>query len=187
MSTFMSAVTFLIQTIFDLYLIIVILRLVLQFFEVDYYNPLSQFVVKVTNPLVLLLRRVLPRVSFIDISALVLFLLIDLIKFILLISLTGFTMVGPLSLLVLVIADLIRQTLNLFFYVVLISVVLSWVSSYRSHPMMDALYKITEPLLAPVRRVIPPIAGFDISPIVVLIGLKLLSIILVTPLVALIR
>lgn len=169
---------FLIQTLFDLYLSVLILRLILQFFNADFYNPISQFVVKLTDPLILPLRRVIPRVRFIDLSVLTLFIIIDIIKFVLLIVLFGSSSLRIFSFILLVIFDFIKLTLNIFFYAILIRVILSWISPYSAEPAMEVLYKITEPLLAPIRRVIPPIAGFDLSPLFVLIGLKLISIFL---------
>jgi YggT family protein len=121
-----NAATFLIQTLFGLYIAIVMLRFLFQLVRADFYNPVSQFVVRATNPPLKLLRRFIPGVAGIDLSAVVLMLALQLVELSLIFGLRGADP-GILTLGVLSIAELINLTLNVFFFSILIQVILSWV------------------------------------------------------------
>jgi len=180
-----NAALFLVQTLFDLYLYILLLRIVLQFVGANFYNPICQFITKVTDPIVLPLRRVLPRIRWIDISSVTLLIAIAIIKYTLIIVLFKSSTPSIFALFILAITDTLTKLINVFFYSIIIMIVISWVSPSTHSPITDILYKLSEPLMKPARRFIPPIAGFDISPIPVLIGLKLIAILFVQPLLAL--
>lgn len=164
---------YIVKTIFDGYLIILLLRLYLQMVRVSFYNPISQLIVKLTDPLVLPLRRFLPRVRLIDLSIVVLVILLDAIKFLLLLSIIGQFSFG---IIILVILNLIHLNLNLFFYAILIMAVMSWLSPGQYNPVGDILYPLTEPVLKPFRQVIPVISGFDLSPLAAMVVLQVLMI-----------
>lgn len=181
MTHFTNAGVFLVSTIFFLYSIVVLLRFVLQLVRADFYNPVSQFAVKATNPVLVPLRRVIPGVGGVDVAALVLLLGVKLVELSLLSWMTG-AGIGLGALLALALAELVRLAANFFLITILVQVVLSWVSPGAYNPVASLLYQINEPLLGPARRMLPPISGLDLSPIVVLIGLQLVKILLVAPL-----
>jgi YggT family protein len=166
----MQATQFLISTLFDLYMMVVILRIWLQLSRADFYNPVSQFVVKATNPILVPLRRVIPGFAGIDWAGVVLLLLVAFSKVALLQALYGsgfpvaeLAIVGAIS--------VIKEVLSLIFWVMLIRVILSWVSQ-GYNPIEALLHQLTEPMLNPIRRVLPDMGGFDLSIMVFLIALK---------------
>jgi YggT family protein len=170
-----DAFVFLIDTLFNLYLMVALLRLWLQSARADFYNPLSQFVVKATNPLLIPLRRFIPSMGALDTASLVLALLVATAKLLTLQLLAGsvsvqLTLVGALALLV-------AEAFNLVFWVVIIRAILSWFSQGRN-PMEHLLSQLTEPLLRPIRNIIPPIGGLDLSVLVLLVGMQFLQILL---------
>ncbi len=175
-----DAGTFLIHTLFGLYVLAVMLRLLLQWVKADFYNPVSQFVVKVTAPALRPLRRIIPGYAGIDLAAVFLMVMLKLIEWWLVLYLGGLNP-GLGGVLLLAIADLLGLLLNVFLIAILIQVILSWVSPGAYNPVVGLLYRLNEPLLAPARRLLPPISGMDLSPLLVLIGLQLLKLLLVAP------
>jgi YggT family protein len=175
-----NAGVFLIQTLFGLYLVAVMLRFLLQMTRADFYNPVSQFLVKVTNPPLIPLRRVIPGLIGIDMAAVVLLLVIQAVELVLVGLVQGFSLGIP-GLLVLTVAELLNLLLNIYFFTILIQVILSWVNPGGYNPAIALLYSLNEPILSRARRMIPPISGFDLSPIVVFIGIQLIKILLVSP------
>ena len=170
----MQAVLFLIDTAFSLYLMVMILRLWLQLVRADFYNPFSQFVVKATNPLVLPLRRVIPSIGRLDTASLVLAYSIMLVKLLVLqLIQSGQVLLVPS--LVLSVVFLIKEILTLLFWILVIRALLSWFSQGRS-PVEHVMHQLTEPLLRPVRNILPPLGGLDLSVLVVLVGLQFLNI-----------
>jgi YggT family protein len=175
-----NAGVFLIQTLFGLYLVAVMLRFLLQMTRADFYNPVSQFLVKITNPPLIPMRRIIPGLIGIDMAAIVLLVIIQAVELVLVGLVQGYSL-GIAGLLVLTVAELINLLLNIYFFTILIQVILSWVNPGGYNPAIALLYSLNEPILSRARRLIPPISGFDLSPIVVFIGIKLIQIILVAP------
>ena len=175
-----NAGIFLIQTLFGLYAGAVMLRFLLALVRADFYNPVSQFLVKVTNPPLLPLRRIIPGVMGIDMASVVLLIVLEATKLLLIAAVQGFG-IHPLGLLVLSLAELLSLLINIYFFTILIQVILSWVSPGNYNPAVALLYSLNEPLLGRARRILPPISGFDLSPILVLVGLQLLEMLLVAP------
>ncbi|MBT1062165.1 YggT family protein [Bowmanella sp. Y26] len=176
----MSSMQFLIGTLFDLYLMVVILRLWLQFARADFYNPFSQFVVRATHPLVGPMRRVLPSLGNLDTATLVLALLVaftqlTLMNFVL--GANSWQVFNPLAILLGSVIVLVNQTLSLIFWILIIRALLSWFSQGQN-PMEMVLYQLTEPLLAPIRRIIPPMGGLDLSVLVAIIAIQFLTFLL---------
>ncbi len=176
-----NAGIFLIQTLFGLYAGAVMLRFLLALVRADFYNPVSQFLVKITNPPLLPLRRIIPGVMGIDMASVVLLIVLQATKLLLIAAVQGFG-IQPLGLLVLSLAELLSLLLNIYFFTILIQVILSWVSPGNYNPAVALLHSLNEPLLGRARRILPPISGFDLSPILVLIGLQLLEMLLIAPL-----
>ena len=171
----MTSMQFLIGTLFDLYLMVVLLRLWLQLAQADFYNPFSQFVVKATHPIVGPLRRVIPPIGKLDTATLLLALLVAIAKTFCLGLVMGYVIADPIALLVSGGLGVLGQAFQLVIYVLIIRAILSWVSQGGYNPIEMVLHQLTEPLLAPIRRIIPPMGGLDLSVMVAIIGLYFLS------------
>lgn len=176
MSGFMEALIYIIQTLGSLYLLIVLLRFILQLVRADFYNPLCQFIVKATQPLLKPLRRLIPSLGGLDTASLVLALLVQLLLMAVISLLAGANplALAPQLLLWSVIA-LASLFLKIFFFAMIISVILSWVAPGSYNPGAQLVNQICEPLLAPFRRLIPNLGGLDISPIFAFIALNLVD------------
>ena len=176
MSGFAEALIYIVQTLGSLYLLIVLLRFILQLVRADFYNPLSQFILKATQPLLTPLRRVIPGLGGLDLASLVLAILVQLLLMLVVILIAG---ANPLSvglqLLVWTIIALTSLCLKIFFFAMIISVILSWVAPGSYNPGAQLVNQICEPLLAPFRKLIPNLGGLDISPIFAFILLNLLD------------
>lgn len=170
----MLTLTFLAKTVIDLYVMVLLLRIWMQWVHSDFYNPLSQFVVKITQPIVGPLRRVVPSLGPIDSASLLLTYLLVAIKYPLL-SLIG---QGFLSLsidhLFFGLIGLVKAVGHLIFWVMIIRALMSWISQGRS-PVDYLLLQLTEPLMAPIRRILPAMGGIDFSAMVVIFILYLLN------------
>ncbi len=173
--------TFLIQTLFHLYILAVMLRFLLQLVRADFYNPICQFLVRVTHPPLAPLRRLLPSIGRADTASIVLMLMLQFIALALVVVIAGRS-INAGFLLVYSVAELVNLLLNVFLFTVLIRVILSWINPGSHHPAVDLLHSLTEPLLGPARRLIPPIGGLDLSPIAVLIGIQVVKMLVVPPL-----
>lgn len=177
-----ASAVFLINTVFGLYLFAVMLRLLLQWARADFYNPISQFLVKVTNPPLRPLRRIIPGWGGIDFASIFLLIVLQMLEIFLANMVLGRAM--PLSgLFVTSVAELLNLLLNIFLIAILVQVVMSWVSPNTYNPATVLLHRLTEPVLAPARRIIPPISGIDLSPLVVLVVFQLIKFLLIAPLV----
>ncbi|MBE8166742.1 MAG: YggT family protein [Shewanella sp.] len=169
----MNAMSFLITTIFDLYLTIVILRLWLQIARADFYNPFSQFIVKATQPILAPMRRVLPSIGGFDTATFVLALVVVTLKLTLLSFIIG-SPIDFLFILMISLVSVIKHTGMLLFWMLVIRAVLSWFNQ-GYNPFVMMLSQLTDPLLAPIRRIIPPMGGLDLSVMALFIGLHFLN------------
>jgi len=169
-----DAAIFIIKTLGSLYLLIVLLRFILQLVRANFYNPLCQFIVKATQPLLKPLRRVIPSMFGLDMSSLVLALIIQMLLIAVILFLKGFVVEWVLLVPWALIA-LFSLFLNIIFYAMIISVILSWVAPGSHNPGAELVAQITEPVLAPFRRIIPNLGGLDISPIFAFIVIQLLQ------------
>lgn len=177
-----TASTFLIDTVFGLYILLVLLRFLLQLARADFYNPICQFLVKATNPPLRPLRRLIPGLWKIDFASIVLLLALQMLS-VWLIHLANGRTVSPEGLFVLSAAELLALTLNTFLIAILVQVILSWVGpGIRHNPASSILYSLTEPVLQPARRLLPAMSGIDFSPLLVLVVIQLLKILVLGPL-----
>lgn len=175
-----SALIFLVKTLADLYLLTFLLRFIMQWVRASYYNPLAQFVLKVTSPLVVPARRVLPSVGGLDTPTLAVLIVLEIVVTFVLLRLAGISLPIP----VLLLYSLLRLiALALWFYTValFIYVLLSWFGERGMNPMAALLGELVEPLLRPARRLIPPIGGLDLSALVVILLLQAAMIALPLP------
>ena len=169
-----DAAIFIIQTLGSLYLLIVLMRFILQLVRANFYNPLCQFVVKATQPLLKPLRRVIPSLFGLDMSSLVLALLLQILLFVVILMLNGYQ-AFTLLLLPWALIGIFSLFLKIIFWSMIISVILSWVAPGSRSPGAELVAQITEPVLAPFRRLIPNLGGLDISPIFAFIAIQLLQ------------
>eukprot|EP01034_Spumella_vulgaris_P010911 gene10911-13855_t len=179
-----TAAVYVLQTLGSLYLLIVLLRFVLQLVRANFYNPLCQFAVKATQPLLKPLRRVIPRLFGLDMSSLVLAILVQLALMALTLLLTYGTMGNFLQLLVWALIGVTALFLKIFFFALIISVILSWVAPGSHNPGAELVNQICEPALAPFRKILPNLGGLDISPILAFMVLKLLDMLVINNLAA---
>lgn len=175
-----TALLFLVNTFFSLYLFVLIVRLILVYVGANYFDPLTQFIVKLTNFIVKPLRRLLPNYRGIELSTLLLIVFLELIKFSLISVLNMGFMPNFMGILLLSFADASKCIIQIFTYAIILQAILSWVQPYT--PLNRSLMQVTSPIMRPVQRIIPLVGGIDISPIFALIMLQLLTILLVNPL-----
>lgn len=176
-----NAGIFLIKTLFEIYILAVMLRLLFQWVRADFYNPLSQVLVKVTNPPLIPLRRLIPGFKGIDFASIFLMLALKVIEILLIGAVKGFSF-QPIGLVVLSGTELLALLINVFFFAILIQVIISWISPGSYNPVVSLVHSLNEPLLRPARKLIPPISGLDLSPLVVMIGLQLCTLLVIAPL-----
>lgn len=169
----MNAVNFLIDTLFDLYLMVVLLRVWLQLARADFYNPFSQFIVKATQPIVAPLRRFIPGLGGLDVATIIFAFVVAVAKIFVLSLVLNFN-ITIVEMLISALAIVITTAFKLLFWILVIRAILSWVSKGQN-PIEAVMIQLTEPLLSPVRRVIPAIGGLDLSMLVVLLGLQFLE------------
>ncbi len=173
----MQAMQFLVEIIFDLFLMVVLLRFWLQAAKADFYNPISQFVVKATSFAVNPLRKIIPGLGGFDIASLVLAYLVAVAKLsaVFLLFYGGWA-AAPVFVTALI--TVIKEGLNLLFWVLIIRALLSWVSQ-GYNPIEAVFHQLTEPMLRPIRKVIPPLGGLDLSILVLIISLQFLQFLLI--------
>lgn len=178
---FTNPLIFLVKTLFGLYTTIVIIRFLLQWAGADFYNPLSQFVVRVTSPVLRPLRRMLPSHGALDYASLFLAWLLKVVELMLLGLLLGLGLnpIGPFAW---AIPALVALFISIFLFAILIRVILSWLNPDPYNPAVSILTRLTDPLLLPAQRLLPPIGGIDLSPMLVMLGLILLQMLLLPPL-----
>ena len=169
----MNPFAFLIDILFHLYTVVLMLRLLLQWVRADFYNPVSQFIVKITNPIVIPLRRIIPGYWGIDFATLTLVLLITAIKIMLVALINGVSIadITALGLIIKTLLDTVDLVLNVFLFAIFIQAILSWVNPDPYNPVVGLLNSLTWPVLKPFRKLIPPTGGFDLSPIFAIIAI----------------
>jgi YggT family protein len=172
-----NAALYLINTAFLLYIWILILRVLLQLYKADPYNPISQVIGHLTRQPIVHLQRVLPRYKRLDVAACVYALLV---AWVYILSLSAFLdrPVDGLGALLLAARELVIQLFNVYTGSLFVYVLLSWIGPGMNNPAGSILWSINEPLLRPVRRVLPPYSGLDFSPLIVIVLLQLVRIIL---------
>ena len=176
MSGLTEAFIYIIQTLGQLYLLVALLRFILQLVRADLYNPRCQFTVKATQPLLAPLRRIIPSVAGIDLAGLVLVLGLQFLLIVVLLSLTSFPVMQLLpQILIWTLIIVAGLVLKIFFFALIVSVILSWIAPGSHNPGAQLTQQICEPLLAPIRNLLPNLGGLDISPIFAFIAINLLE------------
>jgi len=170
----------LVNVLFGIYMVVVMLRFLMQLHRVDFYNPISQMVVTVTNPPVMIFRKIIPGLWGMDLACLFVLFLLALLKFYLLLFLHG-ALPPLLPAMWIALVSVIDLAIDVYFYMIFIRVILSWIAPMSRHPAALALYQLTEPLMGKARRLLPSFGGLDFSPILILLGLQLIRILLLSP------
>lgn len=163
-----EAMVFLIRVVMGLYVTIVLLRFLFQLSRADFYNPFSQAIVKLTSPVVVPMRRVLPSIGRIDTSTLVLAFIVEAAMIFIILQVRGFD-ISILKLGMISLFGLVHEVLDIYMIALFIVVILSWVAPFSRSPGAVLVHQLTEPLLRPVRKILPPLGGFDFSVMVVLL------------------
>ncbi len=168
------------QIVSTFYLTIVLLRFLLQLAKADFYNPISQFVVKATNPPLKPLRKIIPGLGAFDGSALMLAILVQMLAFVLILMTlnSGIPAINPITLLAWSAITVLGLIVKIYFWSVIAVVVVSWIAPGSNHPAIQLVAQITEPVMRPVRNVMPSMGGLDLSPIVVFLILNILSVVI---------
>ncbi len=172
-----NAFAFLVQTLVHLYLVVILLRILLEVTRADFYNPVVQVLVRLTDPLVRPLAKIIPNMGRINSAAVVVLYLVQLLGLFVVVVISGRTP-DPLVLSLLAVRELLRLLLTLYMILIIIGVILSWVGHNVRHPIVPLIFQLTDPVLAPIRRVLPSLGGFDLSPLVAIIGIQFLIILL---------
>ncbi|MDY6991025.1 MAG: YggT family protein [Pseudomonadota bacterium] len=175
-SNFDKALVFFLNATLGIYILLLMLRFLLQLFRGGFRDVIARFIFQVTHPPLQVLYNIIPGWRGIDFAAIVLMILLEILKLFLTYLLLSDQSFGFFSLFVIALTRLVSLALRIFFWAIIIQVIFSWVallsnnpSFYRENPLSGILYHLTEPLLGPVRRRLPYMQGIDISPLVVTI------------------
>ncbi len=168
----------LINSAVSLALMLFLLRMLLQLARADFYNPICQTIVKVSNPAVLPLRRFIPPMGRIDSSSLLVAYAIQAVGIVLLCKLLFNALPNPAQILLWSAIGIASALLSLYFFAIIGSIILSWVAQGSHNPGAQLLQQLTEPVMAPFRKLIPPLGGLDLSPILVFLSINVLEVLL---------
>jgi YggT family protein len=174
----MRELIFIVDTLFALVVGAFLLRLLCQIVRTDFRNPLVQAIVRLTNPLVMPLRRLLPPIGRVDSASVIAVLLAQMLRTTLVLLLAGDGLPSVVPLLLLSVVELLDTTLLVFLGAIFLYVILSWVSPDGYTPAGRLLADLVEPLLRPFRRLVPPLGGLDLSPLAVILLLSVLRMVL---------
>ena len=175
-----EGLVFLIRTVIDLYLFVLIIRFLLAAVHADYFNPLTQLAARLSNPIILPVRKIIPNIYRLELSSLVMIYMINMLKFIV-IALLSSMAINIGGLLVIALGDMLHLFLQAMTVALFLYVILSWVQPFS--PIQRALQQIVSPLVSPFQRIMPPVAGFDLSIIPAFIVLQLIGIVLINPII----
>lgn len=168
-----------INSIGGLYILAVLLRFLLQAVRADFYNPVSQAIIKITTPALFPFRKIIPGYRGLDFAALILALVLNSAATALMILAEGFRLPSIGIIVSWSFVGLIAFILNIYFFALIISIIASFVAPFSSNPVLLVVYQILEPIYSRVRRVIPPIGGLDLSPLFIFLAINILEIFLV--------
>jgi len=174
-----NSVALIFSTLTGIYLLAVLLRFLLQVAKADFYNPVSQAVVKLTDPMVRTLRTFIPGYKGIDFSSLVLAFLVEAAAICALIIIYGGSIPGAGYVITWAFVGVVMFIISIYYYAILASIIMSFVMMFSGnmnpHPLLRLVWQLTEPIMAPVRKVIPPMGGLDFSPIFIFIAIQIIQ------------
>ena len=173
-SNIASALVFIVNALTSLYLLVLLLRFWLPWLRADFRNPLAQGILKLTSPVIIPLRRIVPSFGRLDTATVLVAFVVQYLGILLILLIMGasatFSEIAITS-----VVKLVLLSVNLFMFAIFVRIILSWISPGQYNPATAIITTLTEPLLRPVRRLIPALGGFDISPIFVIIALGALT------------
>ena len=181
MNPLSNAGVFLVSTIFGMYILAIMLRLILQIVRADFYNPVSRFIVKITNPPLKPLRRFIPGFAGIDMASVFVMMVLQMLEFFIITLLRHFPTPDILGLALYAFVELISLGFYVFLFSIFILAILSWINPGQYNPINNLLHQITEPVLRPARKLLPPMSGMDLSPMLAMVGLWLIKLLLLDP------
>jgi YggT family protein len=167
-SNITSAIVFIVNAVTSLYLLVLLLRFWMPFLRADFRNPLAQGILRLTSPLVVPVRRIVPPLGRLDTATVLVAFIIQYVTVFLLLIIVGQT-AGFVPIAATAVVKLVVLSINLFVYAIFIRVILSWVAQGSYNPATAIIATLTEPVLRPFRRLLPPMGGFDLSPIIAII------------------
>jgi len=174
-----SAIVFIVNTIAQLYLFVLLLRLLLPWFGTDFRNPIAQAILKLTSPVVVPLRRIVPPIGRIDTATVLVAFIIQYVTIVVVLMIMGsFALATFAQIAITSVVNLLLLVLNLFIFAILIRVVLSWISPGGYNPILAVIHSLTDPVLRPFQRLLPAMGGLDLSPLFAMILLTALRIII---------
>ena len=180
MSPISQASLLLINTIGGFFLLVVILRFLLQLVRADFYNPLSQFIVKATNPVLIPLRRIIPGFAGLDVASLILAYAIQ-VGVMAVIFWLSFAFIPWGNILLWAPLALVSLLLNIYFWGLIIMVVASWIAPNSYNPALILINQILEPVMRPIRNLLPNLGGIDFSPIAIFLAIQMIEILVLGP------
>ncbi len=166
-----QALYFIVKTLTQLYLLLLLLRFWLPWLRADFRNPIAQGILRFTSPLIIPIRRLLPSAGRLDTATILVAFVLEFLTILALLALGG-RMVDPVAIAIVAVLELTILSLNLFFFAILIRIILSWVAPHSYNPVTALVSTLAEPILAPLRRYIPQFGGLDISPIFAIVLLQ---------------
>ncbi len=190
-----NALGFLIGAAFNIYALMLAFRFIMQLFRADYYNPLAVFIVKMTDPVLKPLRRIVPSIKSYDTSSLLMIFVVLLLKLLLLKTiqtdhvavagrLVGLGLFSYWTTSMIAIADVVHTLFNVFIYSMFVQAILSWFPNPQTDSVRNLLSGITEPIVRPIRKYVPPIGGFDITLLIGILGMFALQMVVSGTLIA---
>jgi YggT family protein len=178
MSPLQNALLFTVNSLFGLYISIVLFRFLLQLVRANFYNPIAQLVIKVTDPLLIPLRRFIPNIAGMDTAALLLAVLLQATKLTLTLLIKGFVVTSSFTsifgLIIWSVGELTDLLLVIFLFSTFVQIISTWLQPDRYNPMLELLSQITEPLFTPARKLIPTVGVLDFSPMLVIFFIVLM-------------
>ncbi len=181
-SYLINAGVYLVTLVFELYILAVMLRFILQLVRADFYNPVSQFLITITNPALRYLRRWIPGYRGIDWPSIILLISLKAVELCLVALLVTGSLPALPGLILLIATYLLKMLIWIYIVIIVLQAVTSWINPGAYNPVTVLMYQLTGPLLRPLRRYVPPAGGLDWTPFIVLIVLNLLLMLLIAPL-----
>ncbi len=182
MNPLSNAGVFLVSTLFGLYILAIMLRLILQIVRADFYNPVSRFIVKITNPPLKPLRRFIPGFAGIDMASVLVMLVLQMLEFFIITLMRNFPTPDILGLVLYSLVELVTLGYYIFLFSIFILAILSWINPGQYNPVNNLLHQISDPILRPARKLLPPMSGIDLSPMFAIVALWLAKLLLLDPL-----
>lgn len=178
MSPMMQVGLLLVNTIGSLIVTLVVLRFLLQLVRADFYNPMSQFIVRFTNPMLMPLRRIIPGLGGFDLASVVLAYVLQMLFIVAVLLMYGG--IAPIAnMLIWGAIALFALVLKIYFWGMVIVIIVSWIAPSSYNPAVVLVQQLLEPVMQPVRNIVPDLGGLDLSPIFLFLGIKIIEILLI--------